>query len=62
VIQEVGRALASLLLLRQSLRDSGPDQPKDGEDAQGNPNYVYYKLAAMGYGANGNSGAIPAKE
>jgi hypothetical protein len=31
-------------------RDSGPDQPKDGEEAEGNPNYVYYKLAAMGYG------------
>ena len=33
-----------------------------GEEAQGSPNYVYYKLAAMGYGANGNSDAIPAKE
>ena len=31
-------------------------------EAQGNPNYVYYKLAAMEYGVNGNSACNSSKE
>jgi len=37
------------------------NQKMNGE-AQGNPNYVYYKLAAMEYGVNGNSACNSNKE
>ena len=54
VTLEAGRAPAVPFCRADRRRDSSSDHRKMGGEAQGHPNHVYYKLAAIEYGVSGN--------